>query len=125
MPAAPAEMVPLLLMPPEKVEMTANAFWDAWPPTKMPLALAEIVALLRMPPTKVASVTDPLERATPPTKMPEPVVAEIAAVADAAGERGKDSSCVAECLAADKDAINARRDRPVVADAAGEVPQRE
>jgi hypothetical protein len=42
-----------------------------------------------------------------------------------AGERGKDSSRVVECLAADKDAVNARRDRPVVTDAANEIPQRE
>ena len=46
MPAAPAEMVPLLLMPPEKVEMTADAFWDAWPPTKMPFAPAEIGSIV-------------------------------------------------------------------------------
>ena len=30
-----------------------------------------------------------------------------------------------ECLAADEDAVNAGRDRSVVADAAGEIPQRE
>ena len=48
MPAAPAEIVPELLMPPEKTEM---------PLTEMPLAtLAAIVPELVMPPAKV----DPL-----------------------------------------------------------------
>ena len=57
MPLPPAEIVPELLMPPEKVEIvTDTVSWlargctPALPPAQMPLPPAEIVPELLMPP---------------------------------------------------------------------------
>ena len=58
MPLPPAEMVPLLLMPPAKVETVAELAVWAKPPTMMPLSSAAIVPLLLMPPAKVEIATE-------------------------------------------------------------------
>ncbi len=71
-----AEIVPLLLIPPPKVEMVTDPPERALPATKMPPP--EIVPILAMPPAKVETVTDTPE-ARPPTNMPgaAPPVAAI------------------------------------------------
>ena len=65
MPAAlapPAEIIPLLLMPPENVETGPP---DSVGPTKMPLPPTSIVALLLMPPPNVETLV---------TVMPAPLL---------------------------------------------------
>ena len=67
MPLPPAEIVPELLMPPEKVEIVTDAAFLrsssptmlASPPTQRPLPVtAVIVPALTIPPEKVVIVTD-------------------------------------------------------------------
>jgi hypothetical protein len=60
-----AEMVPALLMPPEKVEM-ASGVPTLLKPTRIPALPALIAPLLRMPPPKVERL---------PATMPAPIVA--------------------------------------------------
>ena len=57
MPLWPAEMVPELLMPPEKVDIVTEAVVTPVPPTKMPLPPAEIIPELLMPPENAAMIT--------------------------------------------------------------------
>jgi len=52
MPVSPAEIVPLLTMPPRNVETVADPLCATCPPTKIPSACAEIVPPLAMPPEK-------------------------------------------------------------------------
>ena len=84
MPLPPAEIVPELLMPPEKAEIVTVAVFLlvragtlASPPAQMPLPAAEIVPELLMPPEKVKTVTDTVwavqqASALPPARMPLP-----------------------------------------------------
>jgi hypothetical protein len=77
MPSPRAEILPLLLIPPAKVE-TAVPKPDLLP-TRMPAAPAEMVPLLLMPPEKVEMTADAFWDAWPPTKMPL-ALAEIVAL---------------------------------------------
>ncbi|MGB6469113.1 MAG: hypothetical protein WBF27_23365 [Xanthobacteraceae bacterium] len=64
MPTTPAEIIPLLVMPPSNVEIVIVAVLRVTPPTvtvppiRMPSLAAVIVPALVMPPPKVAIVTD-------------------------------------------------------------------
>ncbi len=73
MPVA-ATMPPVLMMPPEKVEIAKVAPEWTMPPTNMPIPGAVIEPALVIPPPNVEILTDAVVWvATPPTQMPLPV----------------------------------------------------
>ena len=116
-----AEMVPELLMPPEKVKIVPTSGAVTVPPTPMPfVATAEIVPELVMPLANVEIMTDP-----PPCNAadhdPGSARRDRAGIADAAAE-GRDRGLTTLCGAADKDAVSRTAcDRTGIVDAAGKV----
>ena len=68
-----AEIVPLLLMPPEKFEIAIDPREpNPTPPTRIPLLRAEMLPLLLLPPAKEAMLMEPPDVAIPPTRIPLP-----------------------------------------------------
>ena len=58
MPPLDTEIIPLSVIPPQKLDMVAGLA-EPVPPTKIPLLAAAIVPLLVIPPKKVHSVAEP------------------------------------------------------------------
>ncbi len=123
--------MPLLVMPPVKVETPPKRL-----PTTMPLLAAEILPALVMPPPKVGPVIEmavaaevillALSRVMPPAMMPlskiEPVIVPLksempperdgAGVGDVAGEAGVAHSDTGDMAAINEAAVNGRCSAP-------------
>ena len=119
-----AAIVPLLVMPPEKVEIVNVPPAIGVPPTKMPMPAVMVPELL-MPLRKVPIVTDPGSNASPPpTQMPF-CAAEIVPELVMPPEKVENVTVAPLPVGtADPDAVGARRDRAGIADAAEEGRER-